>query len=680
MKKRSRLTISILALGIVAGGCNGDGNEGPEPFELGPTIATAPVDLLADGAKTGCRVYLEERCQAGGLQRCEIYDTTTGAFVDDPDPLLRRVFLYDRWYDLYSSPVGLTAERVFTGPMPGDTPEVEWSSPENFSHWAGAGDAAIWTGAALVSDIFRYSATGTEADYGRMEDKVRTLLRNFEVTGVPGYLARYHFLLLPAGSPKSDQLFLKYGDLDNLSSRDNPIESLDIEGLPPEYTQGVPMWNGHTSIDQYTGPMTAFPLAYNLLRDEQLKESIVHHLTCYLKRLKRLEITNLQGNPQVLEEISNYFGGGGIQLDPDDPDLLAIDDLVWYVHTGINSANSDEFDRSCPDSVQLLPYREIDATSASFMLDMLDLAADMESSDPRAGQIDHFYIANLRGGDASHLMHLAAMAYYFTGEEQYLSFLFDELIGNLGTIDVARTMMAFRIPDWCFRFYGDHITYGTHWQFITMLPDSELRDQMIRVMEEEAWQKALFNHNSAKFNVMYASTVPDEVASARQEAVDSAVRQLEDFGGNGGTLEAPRRTHILERQKVIDNLPQGTTLRCPSEQDRSACEDPDDLFGIPLESKIITRECDGRAGECAMEDDKCADGLASEGLPPSLRAYGDFMWQRSPFTIGDSHVVDGQKQSPGTDLSEPYWMARHYGYITNGAGQVLAWREAGACQ
>ncbi len=268
----------------------------------------------------------------------------------------------------------------------------------------------------------------------------------------------------------------------------------------------------------------------------------------------------------------------------------------------------------------------IDAASDSFLLDMLDLAADMngDGSNPRAGQIDHFYIANLRGGDASHLMHLAAMAYYFTGEEQYRAFLFDELAGELGTVGVARTMMAFRLPDWCFKFYGDHITYGTHWQFITMLPDSELRDEMIRVMEEEAWQKALYNHHSAKFNVMYASTVPDQTASARQEAIDSAVRQLE-----------------------------GAT---------------------------ITHDCDGRAGECTMADDKCADGLASEGLPPSLRIYADFMWQRSPFKIGDPRGIDGQKQSPGRDLAEPYWMARHYGYITRGAGQVLAWREVGACQ
>ena len=47
-----------------------------------------------------------------------------------------------------------------------------------------------------------------------------------------------------------------------------------------------------------------------------------------------------------------------------------------------------------------------------------------------AQQLDHYYLINVRGGDSSHIMHLAAMAYYFTGEEQYRSFLLDELMSE----------------------------------------------------------------------------------------------------------------------------------------------------------------------------------------------------------------------------------------------------------
>ncbi|MBW2702579.1 MAG: hypothetical protein JRF33_17305, partial [Deltaproteobacteria bacterium] len=631
----------VFALGL--GACDDE-----EKGRFQATIPRAPDDRLEGRDVDSCPVYLEERCEGTRQQRCEIYDTQSDVFVDDPDPLLRRVYLYDRWYDFYCSPQGLTAERVFTGPMPGSTPESEWSLLENFDRWAGSGDAAIWTGAALVSDIFRYTQTGTEADYQRMEDKVRALLLNFDVTGIPGYLARHHFMLLPEGSPKSDDLMLEYGDQESLSNRDNPIESLDIDRLPEAYTQGVPdgqggyvqgtpMWNGHPSIDQYSGPMMAFPMVYNLLRDEDLKERIVTHMTCYLKRLKRMDLINLQSNPDLVEEVSNYFGGSSLQLDPGDPDFASLDRLVFYYHPGINEVNREGFDRSCPDSVALTATRILDASSDSFLMDMLGLATDLNtdsSGTPSETQIDHFYIANLRGGDASHLMHLAAMAYYFTQDEQYLSFLDDELIANIGTLEVAHTMMAFRMPDWCFKFYGDHISYGTHWQFVTMLTDSAFRDSLIDVMETEIWQKALYNHHSAKFNVMYASVLPEEGAADRPVAIESALRQLEDFGGNDGVLDAPRRTYNLDRQHVIDNLPSGISLRCPTETEMSTCEEPVVLMGIPMESRIISYECDGRPGECVMDNGQCTQALASEGLPPRLRAFADFMWQRSPFDIG----------------------------------------------
>lgn len=682
----------LLLLVPLAFACT-DEEEPPDPHALPvqAVLSAQAADPLAGGAVTSCPIYQDERCTAGTRQVCEIYDPAASAFVDDPDPLLRRVFLYDRWYDKYASPLGMTAERVFDGAMPVDTPEQEWSDPARFHHWAGLGDSGIWTGAALVSDIFRYAATRTEADYQRMEDKVRTMLLSFEVTGIPGYLSRYHFLQLPADGPKSDQLILHHGAPDDISVDAVPIEDLTQAGLPEEYRLGVQTssgarvmgtayWEGDVSIDQNTGPMMAFPLVYNLLKSEDLKARIVHHMTCYLKRLQRVEIINLKGNPEVSSELYNYFAGAGLNLDEDDIDLRSLDRLVWYVHPGANRENIETFDRTCPDRVSLTPSRVIDAASDDFLLDMLGLYTDLDRNRrPRDNQIDHFYIVGLRGGDASHLMHLAAMAYYFTGEEHYREFLFDELVDNLGALDVADTMMAFRNPDWCFKFYGDHITYGTHWQFIQMLGDSVLKERLQDVMEREVWQKAMYNHHNAKADVMYASSVPPAMASAHEDAVARVVSQLRDFGGLGDVRDQPRRTYDIDRQWVLDQMPGDISVRCPTEEERTFCEEGATLFGFELEGRDITYECDGRPGECVMADGSCANGLASHGLPSSLRAYGDFIWQRSPFSIGDPRSVDGQKQSPGRDLTEPYWIARHYGYITEGEGQVLAWKDAGSC-
>lgn len=403
----------LLAFGLLLGGlglhCRGE--DPPDPRALPvqavlPTEAAAP--LPADGP-TSCPIYQDERCQAGTLEVCDIYDPSAATFVDAPDPLLRRVFLYDRWFDKYMSPRGLTAERVFTGAMPVDTPESEWSKLENYSRWAGEGDSAIWTGAALVSDIFRYANTRTEADYQRMEARTRALLLDFEVTKIPGYLSRYHFLQLPADGPRSDQLMLQHGDETTLSVDAMPIEDLTLEGLPEEYRVGVDdgaggrvtgtaYWEGDVSIDQYTGPMTAFPLVFNLLRDEDLKARIAYQMTCYLKRLQRIEVINLKENPEVSNELYNYFAGAGLNLDPDDFDLRSLDTLVWYIHPGVNRENVGTYDRTCPDRVSVTPTRVIDAASDDFLLDMLTLYTDLDRNRrPRENQIDHFYIVSLRG-------------------------------------------------------------------------------------------------------------------------------------------------------------------------------------------------------------------------------------------------------------------------------------------
>ncbi len=80
-----------------------------------------------------------------------------------------------------------------------------------------------------------------------------------------------------------------------------------------------------------------------------------------------------------------------------------------------------------------------------------------------------------------------------------------------------------------------------------------------------------------------------------------------------------------------------------------------------------------------MADGECVDAIAQPGLPVGLRRYADFMWQRDPFVVGERFGRSGHKQSPGTDLSEVFWLARTYGYSAAGSGQVLAWRASGRC-
>ena len=348
------------------------------------------------------------------------------------------------------------------------------------------------------------------------------------------------------------------------------------------------------------------------------------------------------------------------------------------MHRGLNSSNVDTFDRACPDAPPVAPAVVHDAADPGFPLELLALLNRLsDGGEGEPDTLDHLYAPTLRGGDASHLIHLALVVHWLTGDDQYLAFLEDVLLADLDVVPVALTAQAFRNPDWCNGFYGDHITYGTHWQLITMLPPGPLRDAMVRVMDEEHWQKGLFNHASAKFDVLYAASGDESELSARPEAIATAVCQLQAFGGPPGHIDAPRRTYQLPVEAVLAGMAaESIEARCPTVAERDACGAGVVVLGGPLGAEDITHPCDGRPAECTFEDSEtlCAEALSTVGLPPQLRGYADFMWQRSPFELGDSHGAPGLKQSPGRDLSEPYWMARYYGFITEGAGEVLAWR------
>jgi hypothetical protein len=664
-------------------------------LHVGPALSEVAVDPLAGLDLEACAVYRDERCVGGRDLHCEIYDPATSVFVDEPDALLRRSLLYDRWYDLYMSPDGQTCERRFVKTMLPDAPESEWSDPIHFSSFDGWGDGALWNGSAVNAATFRYATTGTEADYQRMEQKVRAIVRGFDLTGVPGYLARAHFLWYPDGGPASAEHLVVHGagigEHSGMNTLEDPasvegLPALYLEGLPDEHgemVKGVPMWGGHPSIDSYTGAMVSLPIAWPLLRDEGLKDRIAEHLTCYLKRLRRIEVIKLQQNPEALDSLRSYLGSADVTLEPGDPDPAELDRIVLFAHYGINTSQPETFDRTCPGELRLDPDQVLDATAPDFLLQMISLAQDMDgdgSKPRRVRPIDHVYIPTLRGGDASHMMHLATLAWWFTGEEQYRRFLYEELIGRLDTVCVAHIMQAFNLPDFCHTFFDDHITYGTHWQFIRMLRDSELKTEMQRVMEEENWQKRLSPHANAKFNVLYASSVPEDMATGRARALQELGDQLAVLGGTGSALDAPRRHMAIDRAAVIAAFPEGVSLRCPTEQERLLCEDGGDVFGVPVGEHPMSYPCDGRATECVMEDGACIEGIASGYLPSNLRRYADYMWQRSPYQVGEDVADEGRLQSPGLDLSEPYWIARYFGYLDGGEGQVLAWRDHGACQ
>jgi len=88
-----------------------------------------------------------------------------------------------------------------------------------------------------VAAILRYAVTGTEADYARMEQHVRDLVTMYDVTGVPGYLCRYHYLELPAGAPNDPDHILRWQGSYTPTHHDRAIPNPEsVPNLPAIYT------------------------------------------------------------------------------------------------------------------------------------------------------------------------------------------------------------------------------------------------------------------------------------------------------------------------------------------------------------------------------------------------------------------------------------------------------------
>jgi len=427
--------------------------------------------------------------------------------------------------------------------------------------------------------------------------------------------------------------------------------------------------------------MTSLPMAYHFIRDQKIKDRIVHHLSCYAKRLQRIEIINLQSNQDILEALMNYFAAGELKMDEGDIDLTKTDKIVGYVHRQVNPANEATFDFGCPETMQIEPWRLLDATDDAFLLDLLNLVLDMDTKDGRETQIDHFYWPSIRGGDAMHLMHLMAMNYHLTGDEQYREFLYKVLINDIKADQVMLTTGAFSLPKYCKSFYGDQITYGPWWSFIHLLDDSPLRDQVQRAYHEEMWDKLVKGHANLDFEIMYAGALEPEFALDRQEALDEALALLPFMGGNGWLggkliLDGPRRNYPLTPDFVMEHAPEGYEAVCPTQHEYDICTAEVNVMGVKLPALGVDPfDCTGSDWECPLPDGKCTAKMTNKALPPHLRPHTDFLWQRNPFAIGTYPGANGARQYAGSDYSEPYWNAMRYGFITEGIGQVLAWKK-----
>lgn len=629
--------------------------------------STAPVHTaLAPAAASALPAGLQSCAvldDVQGQERCRLYDTQARAFTDAPDPLLHRVLTWERWQDKFSTVEGqLTPTRVHTEAMaPGD-PESRWSDERYLASYDAMGDSVSYAEEVGISAAFRCAVTGAEADCARLEKSVRGSLSDFEATGIDGYLARAHFAGVPDGTRSRNGLSTQIrGSAQEAGVFDIPAEvvpkmpayySAGIDNADGSHTAARPSWYGHPSIDSSIGPLNSWPVAWGLLKDPELKARMARQYGCYLKRLKIFRIINLSKNAQLQHDIANFLGQGVVHTDPDDPDLTKTDEVWGFYQPQFNWLNAATFSRTCPDKlpVDADPSEIIDVTRVGYDGKLFDLILRQAEGAEQADSIDYTYFVNVRAGDAALLLAHATAAALITGDSAFLRWRDEILIGKANARAVARTEGEFVPPVACRSYYRTPAVYTAVFGRMLIEGDAAERAYWANWWTQKLGARELSNNGDHLFALMGAVSQGQSTPAAQ-----AGLAELALFGGAPDHLEDPRRNY---RRDLSASPPDGYQSLSPPAADLKFCQDGVQVLGVQIPGSTVDP----------------AYRYADRALPLMLRQNNEWMWSQDPFQLNPQWHAQGPgfRQYSGLDLSEPYWIARHAGYLPD-PHQVLAW-------
>jgi hypothetical protein len=577
--------------------------------------------------------------QSSGGRTCRLYDLQQGRFLDATDPLLARAYLYDRYLDLRHSPEGQVAERILTTAMAPGEPESRFGDERFFQGWDDYGDSALWTATAGMAAAFRYVATGTDADLARLTRYARASVSQFDATGMEGYLARFHFAGVPPGTPLRD----------GRAMAERTAASQDIYDIPagvpvPAYYResgARPSWQGNPSIDQYSGPIAFYPLAFALLKDTALKGQMARHYACFLRRLRPLRIINLSRNDAVKSALSRYLTAGVFHPAPGEPDLTKVDE-IWGFYLPRFSGQPG-YPRDCPEVLTSEPAPDdvLDAAAPDFAGRLVRFIMRQNPDVTQADSMDFVYYPSVRAGDGVLLFAATLGAYYLTGDGAFLRWREEVLVRRANAREVLPTLDALTLPKACSNYYREHNLSTA--QYVELLLDG---DPVSKASFEDLWRRKFHRPGDVLFDLMSAAL--------GQRGAGEPLAALRAFGGSAGHLDDPRRNYDVD--SVASPIP-GNPVAPPSAADRALCEAGFDLYGFHIPGARVDADL----------------VLAERPLPPLLREPRGFLWEGDPYRAV-SHQGDrqGRQEYPGLDLSEPYWLARAHGLI-DAPPVVLAW-------
>lgn len=631
------------------------------------TPVSASASALPAGVE-GCALIGDT--QAG--RTCAIYDTQKRAFSETPDGtpldlLARRVFLYERWMDLYTSADRQVAVRNMTEAMaPGD-PESRFGDAKYLGHWDDQGDSAGFGDTMMLSVLFHYAVSGNDAEYARMESWVRGQVRQWDSTGLDGYLARFTFAGVPPGTPIQNTISMDFRS-DGDDAFDVPASALPR--MPDYYTKGIdlpasaggsaggshiavrPSWYGHVSIDAYSGPLNSWPLAFPLIKDPALKARMALHYGCFLKRLRIFKIINLSKNAALQKDIANYLGNSNLlKLDPGDPDLTKIDQVWAFYLPQWNNKSAATYPLACPAhlATDALPEDTIDVTRTGFDGQLLDLV-NRQTGQDAANSMDFAFYPSVRGGDAVQLTAYALGAYELTGDQEFLTWRDQVLIGKANAKEVSRTIGSFEPPRPCRSYYRTANVYTAHFMRTLLDNDSASRDFAALVWRDKFAAKEEVGLNDGLFEVLFSAAL-----GVKSPGLAASLTDLTLFGGAPGHLDDPRRNYAVDYS--VTPPPPGVVAEKASADELRICSTPITVLGVTIPTE---------APDASLY-------YLRPSPPASQRPPDNWIWEKDPFKATHAAGDAGHQQYTGLDLTEPYWVARYFGLLPD-PHLGLAWR------
>ena len=587
--------------------------------------------------------------------------------------MTEQAFWFDRYYDLYHEANGISMDIEFTTHALAGTPESEWSSEAYFRKYDGRGDSSGWTGTALWGAAARYAVTGTEADYERMLTKTESMAFLYEVTSVPGMLARSHYGMLEEGAPEANGHWNK--SLFNHHKSDGtdghfalPIEASLLDRLPAYYHEGVeiggevygtsPTVQYDTSRDQYVRGFPGLMLAYDLLgegaREDAIRATLTTELPCTLNRMKKGRITNLHA-------VTSYFGGAHVVLDPEDMELGEIDELIFYVLEQPHPNHLDAFDVACPSGppMEVDPALEFDGADPLFLLEFAELALREQKTGPVP--IAFSMHISLRAGDVIFMTQWALTAHALTGDEAYLAFV-DGMMKETNYWGALNLYGALQLPKWCASHYGPSLGYPSLYNLLARIDRDtypEYWTKLASVAHTEARMKENGPREDAFFGILYHRMVNAEIDPSAEAYVEASVAQLATYGMNPDNKLEPDRSYP---RNFVDNPDPDVPLETIAEGDPewTICEEPTTVLGLEVPAPKI-------------------DGVpirSADPLPLDKRIGGTFLWQMDPWMVKREYGGIGMEtQWPMQGMYTPYWVGRMDGVISEGTNLALGWRD-----